>query len=380
MNSSNFCTLIGAFALCVAVLGATVGAGAATVRPQIGKPLQQAQSNAASGRCDAAKANVREAEGVGGKTGAENQVVEQMKQYVDVKCGSADSAIGAKAKFANDYNAGRYRAAIDDSELLRKYGALDATNMQIIAQAYYKLGDYAGCVQYVRRNFGSGAGQETLELERRCAFESGDQDSERQALEELVGRTGKPEYWAQLLDAVEKTRGLNDHETLDIYRVRLLTGSMRKSDDYKLLAELALAYGCAGESEKVIEKGMSANVAGVAGNDFFARLLNKAKGQFAADAANFAKASAAANASKSGDDLVKLGESQWALGRGDVTVQLVQAGISKGVTDKDNAEIRLGMGYLAKGQKDAAQRAFAAARTDPKESIIAHVWSLYSRR
>jgi len=28
---------------------------------------------------------------------------------------------------------------------------------------------------------------------------------------------------AQLLDATEKTRGLNDHETLDIYRIRLLT-------------------------------------------------------------------------------------------------------------------------------------------------------------
>ena len=380
MNFPTFRASLGAFLLCGAVLGAATMASAATVRPQVGKPLLEAQSDAAAGRCDGAKAKVREADGVGGKTGAESAAVAQMKQYVDVKCGSADSAVGAKAKFANDYNAGRYRAAIEDGDLLRKFGALDATSMQIIGQAYYKLGDYAGCVNYIRRNFGSGAGQDTLELERRCAFESGDTDAERAALEELVGRTGKAEYWAQLLDAVEKTRGLNDHETLDIYRIRLMTGSMRKADDYKLLAELALAYGCSGEAQKVIEKGVSSNVQGVNGNDFFARLLNTAKGQAANDAANFAKASAAANASKTGDALVKLGEAQWGIGKGDVTVQLVQAGIAKGVADKDNAQIRLGMGYLAKGQKDSAARAFAAAKTDPKEAIIAHVWSLYARR
>jgi len=46
------------------------------------------------------------------------------------------------------------------------------------------------------------------------------------------------------------------------------------------------------------------------------------------------------------DALVKLGESQWGIGKGQDTVKLVQAGIQKGVSDKDNAEIRLGMGYL----------------------------------
>jgi hypothetical protein len=377
MISRKFRILAAVFALGGAIAGAMAAADAATVRAAVGKPLQEAQSLASSGRCDAAKDKLREAEGVGGKSSGESAVVEQMKQYVDVKCGSADSAVGARAKFANDYNAGRYRAAIDDADLLRKFGALDANSMQVIAQAYYKSGDYEGCVHYVRTNLGSGAGQSALELQMRCAYEVGDTDAERSALEELVARTGKPEYWAQLLDASEKTRGLNDHETLDIYRIRLLTGSMRKSDDYKLLSELALAFGCAGEAESVIEKGMSARVQGVAGNDFFARLSNTAKAQAAADAANLAKATASA---ATGDALVKLGESQWGIGKAPDTIRLVQAGIKKGVTDKDNAEIRLGMGYLGAGQKDAAQHAFSAARDDPKEAIIAHLWSLYSRR
>jgi hypothetical protein len=377
MVSSNFRTLVTLIALGGAFVGGTVAASAATVRPQIGKPLLDAQSLASSGRCDAAKTKIREAEGVGGKTGAESQAVAGMKQYVDVKCGDANSALGAKAKFANDYNSGRYRAAIDDAQLLRKFGALDAESMQIIAQAYYKSGDLEGCVRYIRNNLGSGAGPTALELQRRCAYEVGDTDSERQALEELVSRTGKPEYWAQLLDATEKTRGLNDHETLDIYRIRLLTGSMRKSDDYKLLSELALAYGCAGEAQNVIAKGTAARVQGVAGNEFFTRLMNTASAQAAKDAASLANAVATA---KNGDALVKLGESQWGIGKAQDAVRLIQSGIQKGVSDKGNAEIRLGTAYLGAGQKDAAQRAFATVKTDPKEQIIAHLWALYARR
>lgn len=353
------------------------GSASAAVRPEVGKALQGAQSDAAAGRCDAAKAQIRSAEGVGGKTGAESQTIEQMKNYVDAKCGDANTAVGARAKFANDYNGGRYRAAIDDAEILRKFGALDGTNMLIIAQAYYKLGDYPGCVRYIKENFGSRGGVNELELERRCAYESGDTDTQREALESLVSSTGKPEYWDQLLDAATKTRGLKDHQTLDIYRIKYLTGSIKKSDDYKLLAELAIENGDSGEAANIIQKAMSSNVQGVVGNDRFTKLLNTAKAQANTDAANLSKATAAA---KDGDTLVKLGEAQWGIGKAQDTVKLVQAGIEKGVTDKDNAQIRLGMGYLGSGQKDSAVRAFNQARNDPKWQVIAHLWALYTRR
>src|SRR5205085_1791614 len=163
----------------------------------------------------------------------------------------ANSAIGAKAKFANDYNSGRYRAVIDDAQLLRKFGALDAESLQVIAQAYYKSGDLEGCVRYIRNNLGSGAGQTALELERRCA------------------------------------------------------------------------YGCAGEAKNVIGKGTAARVQGVAGNEFFTRLMNTASATAAKDAANLATAVSTA---KNGDALVKLGESQWGGGKPQDTVKLVQMG------------------------------------------------------
>jgi hypothetical protein len=365
-----------ATAAVILIAGAASLAGpafAAGVRPEVGNPLKEAQQDAAGGRCEAAKAKLGQAEGVGGKTAAENSIISQMRQYVGVECGDANSALGAKAKFAKDYNSGRYRDAINDEEILRKFGALDGENMLIIAQAYYKVGDYGGCVRYIKSHFGGGGGQNALELERRCAFENGDAETQRDALEQLVSTTGKPEYWGQLLDAATKTHGLNDHQTLDIYRIKFLTGTIRTADDVKLMSELAIENGDNAEAVNIMQK--SAGVPGVAGNDRFNRLLATAKAQAAADAANLAKATASA----SGDALVKLGEAQWAVKPAD-TVRLVQMGVEKGVTDKANAQIRLGMGYLSQGQKDTAARAFSSARNDAKWQVVARLWALYARR
>lgn len=366
-----------ALALGTAVIGAagivfTVPAEAA-LRSVVGKPLSEAKSLAASGNYSAALARVSAAEAVGGLTAEERSVIAQMRQYIEIKSGSG--ALGVKAKFANDYNAGRYREVIADGELLRKNGALDGGAMQVIAQAYYLLRDYHGCSHYIMSNFGSGAGEGVLQLQMRCAYESQDNNSMRTALETLVARTNKPEYWTQLLNTAQGTKGLSDHQTLDIYRLKLLTNSISKSDDFNLLAQLALQLGFAAEAQSVVEKGIAAKVLT---GDRTARLLTMAKAQAGTNAANNAKALADANKASNGDALVKLGEDAWGQGRYPDAIKLIQAGIDKGPTDKDNALIRLGVAYLSAGQKDQAIRSFEKADGDAKQHIIAHLWSIYA--
>jgi tetratricopeptide (TPR) repeat protein len=359
--------------LAVAGMALTGGAEAA-VRAAVGKPLTEAKSLAASGNYSAALARVSAAEAVGGITPEERTVINQMRQYIQVKSGSG--ALGVKAKFANDYNAKRYRAVIDDADLLRRNGVLDGNSMQVVAQAYYFLHDYAGCSRYLSANFGSGAGEGVLSLQMRCAYESGDNESMRRALETLVSRTNKSEYWNQLLNTAQGTKGLKDHQTLDIYRLKLLTKTITRSDDYNTLAQLALQLGFAAESQAVIQKGIDAKVLT---GDRTMRLFNMAKGQVAANAANYARALAAANAAKNGDALVKLGEDAWGQGRFPDAINLIQAGLKKGTTDNDNTLIRLGMAYLGAGQKDQAIRSFEKADGDSKQKIVSHLWSIYAR-
>jgi hypothetical protein len=84
-----------------------------------------------------------------------------------------DSAIAqqgvqdARAKFANDYNTGKFRDVIADGNLLKKNGALGAQEELIIGQAYFKAGDYAGCVKYAKTLNSDVA----RELQARCAYE-----------------------------------------------------------------------------------------------------------------------------------------------------------------------------------------------------------------
>jgi hypothetical protein len=85
----------------------------------------------------------------------------------DCAIAQSGDAAAARAKFANDYNAGKWRDAIADADMLKKAGALDAQSQLIIGQAYFKAGDFAGCVKYAKTLNSDVA----HELQARCAYE-----------------------------------------------------------------------------------------------------------------------------------------------------------------------------------------------------------------
>ena len=80
------------------MLGATAVSAQTSVSSAVGRPLQEARQLADSGRYKEAMARLDTAAGAA-KTPAENNVVNQMKQYVAVKSGDASigGALGAKA-------------------------------------------------------------------------------------------------------------------------------------------------------------------------------------------------------------------------------------------------------------------------------------------
>src|SRR4051794_8341721 len=111
-------------------------AQAATVRPAVGKPLQQAISLANSGKGAAAMAKVHEAEAAGKLTSSEQAAIAQTRNFIAAKTGSGGSSLGCKAKFATDYNAGRYREVVGpDADRLRKGGGYDFQSQVTVAQA-----------------------------------------------------------------------------------------------------------------------------------------------------------------------------------------------------------------------------------------------------
>jgi hypothetical protein len=349
-------------------------AQAATVRPAVGKPLQQAVALANAGKGAAATAKVHEAESVGGLTGGEQAAIAQTRNYIAAKTGAGGSAVGCKAKFATDYNAGHYRDVVGpDAACLHKGGGFDFQSQVIVAQAYYLMGDYGSAIRLLK---GLGNSDQVLSLLMSAAGKQGDTQTEGQVAERLILQ-GQSKYWTYMLAAADATRGLTDHENLDIYRIRYLTGNMRNAEDYELMTQLAIELHFPTEAVTVAQKGFTVKLLQ---GDRDTRLLNLAQTQAAKDMAGLANLQKQANASKTGDLLVQYGENLWGMGKFDDAVNAIQAGIKKGNLSKAaEAQISLGIAQLSAGQKPAAAQTFAGVKGDPAAQAVAHLWTVYAR-
>lgn len=361
--------LAGAAAMSATPLFSTA-AEAATVRPAVGKPLQQAISLANSGKGAAAMEKVHEAESVGGLTAGEQAAISQTKNFVAAKTGAGGGAVGCKTKFANDYSANRFRDVVGaDADCLRKAGAYDYQSQVVVAQAYYQMGDYATAIKLLK---GLGDNDQVLSVLMAAAGKQGDTQTEGQVAERLILK-GQNKYWTYLLTSAQGGR-LTDPELLDVYRVRFATGNMRNSDDYETMAQLALELGFPTEGLNIVQKGFEAKVLQ---GERDQRLQNLAQTQVAKDTAGLAKTQQQAQASKNGDLLVKYGENLWGMGKFPEALDAVSAGIKKGVTHADDANLTLGIVSYSAGQKDAALKAFAAAKGSPGAAATARVWTVF---
>ena len=364
-------------AMTAILLGTAVAAGSAlvlaspaaalTASPKVGPLLKEAVAMISAKNYAGAKAKLNEAESLK-STPDDTALINQIKNAIAVSSADPNTPGGAKAKFAQDYSAGKWKDVIADAEYLKKNNVFDAQSQLVVGQAYYKGQDYAGCVKYTKS---LGSGETALALQARCAYEVGDDVSQRAALEQLVARTGKPEYWVGLLKLGERARGLSDHNTLDINRLRLLTGAAATKDDYISLAQFALQFGFAAEAQGVMEKG-----AKVLTDDRSQRLMARAKADAATQAANEAKDLAAAKAAPQGDDEIKIGERMIGEGKAKDAINVIQEGLKKPLKDANNGQIRLGQAYLAAGQKKDAQTAFSKVKAPEKDAMVAHLWFL----
>lgn len=371
MNSPNFRALAASLFLSAATVAFSsavmVAPADAAARPAVGKLLQQAIEDAKSGNTGAANAKVSQAEAVGGLTPGDQQAIEQVKSFINAKSGGG--ATGSKAKFAQDYNAGRYNAVVgEDADALRKAGQYDGQSALIVAQAYYLMGNYSEAIRMLK---GMG-GDQAQALLMAAAAKSGDSEAEMQAAEHLVN-SGQTKYWTYLLTGAESMHGLTDHQNLDILRLRLLTGNMRGVEDYQTGTELALEAGDSAGAQNFAQKGIAAKVLT---DQRSQRLASLATAAAAKDAATLAAQIAAA---KTGDQMLKIGEKQYGMGKYPDAISTIQAAIAKGVTDKNAAEILLGQAQVGAGNKDAAIHSFNQVTGDPKEVMIAHIWAVYAR-
>lgn len=386
----------------VLMIGAAHGQG---VRPELGKPMQAAQDMIKAGKYREALAKVHEADAIGGKSAAENLLVERMRLAAASGAGDADTAarafetVGASAGSADKLRmiesiAGTYYRAKDYAKAQQWYqryfreGGTSSANRTLMIQTQYLSGDLAGVskelmadIQGAERS-GATPSEDRINMLMNAAIKQRDVSSEAFALERLVMYYPKKEYWVTLLSRLQRKPGFSDRLALDTYRLSLATGSMTAGADFSEMAQLALQAGSGAEAKQVVDKGFAVGALGTGAEaerskrlrDLIAKRIDEAKKTAADD-------EQAAHAAKDGNDLVTIGLNQVFEGQKAKGVQLMQQGIAKGGLKRpEDAKLHLAIAQLMVGDNVKAQATLKTVSGNDGTSDLARLWSLYARR
>lgn len=370
------------------------------VRPEVGKPLQQASDYLKAGKAKEALGKVREAEGVGGISGAERQLIDGMKAAAAQRAGDMGTAIQAlesMAGRASGAQLGSYAEQLASayaqqrnnakaSEWLNKAMAA-GNNSASVRQMHQYLqgasGDYTGIAKEAgasvaaAENAGRRPDEGDLLRLADAQQRTGNNNGYVVTLEKLLLNYPKKDYWAAFLSRLPRKAGYAPRFDLDVLRLRLASGTLSKTEDFMEMAQLSLQAGLPAEAGRVADQGIKAGVLGTgpeAGRH--QRLRELALKQQNESKTTLANLATEAATFKEGDGLVKVGYAYASAGEVDKGIEMIQQGIAKGNLKRpEDAKLRLGMAQmLSPKTRSAGIATLRGVKGSEGAAEIARLW------
>ena len=387
------------------LLAATVNlAQAQALRPEVGKPLQQAYDLIKAGKGKEALAKVREAEGAPNKTAAESLQIDRMKASAAQRAGDTGTTIqalesvygkvgGAEQGQVAEQLAGAYAAARDNakaSQWVQKAQAAgnnSGTLKQLHAYLQGNSGDFAAIARDAAAAVAGAeqAGRKPDEADllrlADAQLRTGNASGQAATLEKLLFNYPKKDYWAIYLSRLQRKSGFSDRFSLDVMRLKLATGSLSKTEDFMEMSQLALQAALPAEGKAIVDKGFAAGALGVGAEaDRHKRLRDLANKQAQEGKALIDQRAVAAVAAKDGNDLVQLGYAYATMGLFDKGIALIEQGIAKGGLKRpEDAKLRLGLALLQSGKNKAkAVQMLRSVQGADGASDLGRLWALYA--
>ena len=365
--------------LALVTAGAVSAASAQGMRPEVGKPLQQASELLRAGKAKEALAKVREADAVGGKNATEQLTTDRMKAAAAQRAGESGTAIQAlesiygrvggteqgqiaeqlASAYAQQRNNGKA------NEWVAKAIAA-GNNGGSVRQLQSYLQSASGDFGAIAREAG-GAVNAAEQAGRRpdegdllrladAQLRTGNNAGQVVTLEKLVLNYPKKDYWNAYLGRLPRKTGFADRFSLDVMRLRLATGTLTKPEDFMEMAQLSLQAGLPAEARRIADLGFKSGALGTGPQAArHQRLRDLAIKQETESKAALAAQATEAEGFKEGDALIKLGNAYVSMGEVDKGIDLIQKGIAKGsLKHPEDGKLRLGMAQLQSPQTKSA--------------------------
>ena len=382
--------------------GCLISVQAQSLRPEIGKPLQQAGDLLKAGKAKEALAKVRETDAVGNKTPQEQLMIDRMRGAAAQRAGDNGAAVQA---FESAFNSGKLSAA--------EQGQV----AESIAFAYSQLKDMAKAGQWANKAVQLGNNSAQLkQLQSYLQSQSGDYNAiakdaaaavaaaeqagkrpeegdllrladayqrtknpagQGATLEKLLAYYPKKEYWSAALGHLQRKNGFSDRFQLDVMRLKLATGNLAKTEEFMEMAQLSLQAGFPAEAKAVVEKGFASGALGKGEEAArHQRLRDLAVKQEAEVRAGLDKAVTEA---RDGNAMVQVGAQLVSFGQAEKGQALIEQGIAKGQLKRpEDAKLRLGLALLQGGKnKSKAQQVLRTVQGADGAADIARLWAIH---
>jgi len=373
-----------------------------TLRPEVGKPIQAAVELLKAKRGREALEKAREAVAIADKTPYETYMVSRVLGQAAALAG--DSAGAARAYEAVAASAAapeterrqfllaassEYYRAKDygkSAELSGRYislGGSERAARTMHAQALYLSNNFAGAAKVLLADVeadeqaGRAPGEDQLQLLLNAYNQARDGQGSLRAMEKLLSHHPKKDYWLSVLHGILTRPGFSDRLTIDVARLKLVTGTMRSASDYLEAAQLSLQDGFPMEASKIIDQGYAAGLLG-SGNDAerHKRLKDLAAKNLAEDRKALAQDDSASG--KDGKTLFNDGFNYVLHGRADKGLAMMEQGLKLGTGFRrpEHAKLQLAYGYHLAGQNAKALQVYRTVKGDDGAAGIARLWTI----
>ena len=384
------------------VVQAQTDAKPETVRPEIGKPLQEAAELVKNKQFTEALAKIKATDAVADHTPYENMTIDRMRGAAAAGAGQLDLAVESLQRVidtgrlpaaeqlqlvegitASYFKAENYPKAMQWAQRYFKDGGTSDNMKNLLLQSQYHAGDYTAVISTLKAQNQADiqAGRATpeimLQLLADSAVKKKDMASYTAALEQLVQKYPKPTYWTALIAQVSRQPGFSDRHMIDVLRLQRATGTLTTADDYLLMAELAMQANLPAEAFAVVEEGYASKALG--GNAQTARadkLRAHARTVAAGDMKVLPESESSAQKASNGTALVNLGTNYLGQKQYAKAATLLQQGIAKGgLKHPEEAKLHLGIALQLAGDKPAGATALQAVQGKDGAADLARLWT-----